>query len=213
MTDNIQIQGILQSAHKYRLKPFEPVITEILKHFHSIDKLKELDCLELGPANLTDMMRFLKDQAQVKSISAAGRGIIWPWTRHKNFIRENIQNTNFLEFFKNNKSRKFDLIYSRHVMEQHSINPWILLASREYWAQFKKSSFNNFDEHYPASPANIQSVFKRAWKSLRPGGIIISQIAKHKYSCLDDEFLKKLKPAHIEKRLLGSLSCIISVTK
>jgi hypothetical protein len=206
-------QDIVRSAQGFRLTPFQDILSDILEQHNSLANLAQLDCLELGPANLVDMMRFLKIEARVKSMLGIGRGIRWPWTRHRAFIRDHTQNRPFLDYFKNNRSTHFDLIYSRHVMEQHSIDPWILLGSHAYWAQFKKQSFTDYDEHYPASPPNIQMTFNHAYRALKPGGLIVSQIAKQRFSCLDEAFLKTLKPSHISRRSIGRLSCIVTVIK
>ena len=60
---------------------------------------------------------------------------------------------------------------------------------------------------------NIQAIFQEAFRLLKPGGAVISQIAKKKHSWLDRAFLEKLGVECIRERLLGKLSCIITVVK
>jgi len=98
-------------------------------------------------------------------------------------------------------------------MEQHSINPWILLSSQAYRQQFKKGRFTDFDASYPGSIPNLQAAFREAWALLRSGGVIISCIGKRKYSALDSRFLDELKPRQIHVRDLGRLSRMVTLGK
>jgi hypothetical protein len=119
-----------------------------------------------------------------------------------------------LEFFNAQRGGTgYDLIYSRLVMEQHSINPWILLSSQAYRQQFKKRRFADFDASYPGSIPNLQAVFRKAWALLKPGGVIISVIGKREYSALESSFLGGLKPRHTNLQDLGRLSRIVTLSK
>ncbi len=98
-------------------------------------------------------------------------------------------------------------------MEQHSIHAGILLTSRVYWRYFKENRFKNQGEDYTSSIPNIRAIFKEAYRILKPGGAIISQIEKRKHSALDRSFLENLGPRQITERLLDRLSSIVTVVK
>jgi len=205
--------SLIKNNKKFRLTPFHEILEEILQHFGSLEALKGRNILELGPGARTDLMRFLDLKFQPRSMEGAGRSVVWPFTSNKDFIRTHVKRTPFLKFFDAKGNKKYDLIFSRFVMEKHSISPWILLFSKAYWAQFKKKKFSDFDKNYPASLPNIQAVFTRAFKSLKPGGVIISLIAKKKNSGLDQNFLKSLKPVDVMVRDLRLFSSIVTVKK
>jgi hypothetical protein len=214
MSRRPDVSALVGSYPRYRLGPFSPILEEMLQHFESLDKLRDRTVLELGPGNRVELMRFLAQEAAVESIQGVGRSIVWPWTRHRAFIQAHVVNARLLEFFKaQRRGTGYDLIYSRLVMEQHSIDPWILLSSEAYRQQFKKRRFTDFDASYPGSIPNLQAVFLKAWTLLYPGGVIISVIGKRKYSALDSSFLERLKPRYINVQDLGRLSCIVTLGK
>ena len=208
------VSALVKAHSQYGLRPFSPILTEILRHFETLDNLKDRTVLELGPGNRVGLMRFLAQECAIKSIQGVGRSIQWPWTRHKAFIHAHVVNARLLDFLAQPQSAAtYDLIYSRLVMEQHSIDPWILLSSQAYRQQFKKRRFTDFDESYPASIPNLQAVFRQAWTRLRSGGMIVSQIGKRKYSALDRSFLDELKPRQIHAQDLGRLSRMVTLIK
>ncbi len=209
------VDAIINTYPRYRLAPFADILTEVFAHWGSLDALRGIDVLELGPSARVGMMRFLATKVGVKSMRGVGQTVVWPWVPHRDFIREHVESCRFLQFFERDTPSRFDLIYSRHVMEQHAINPWVLLTSAVYWAQFKKKAFANFDESYPSSVPNVQATFKAAWDTLRPGGLIISQIGKRKYGCLDEAFLGTLdpNPSVVHRRDIGSISSMVTATK
>jgi hypothetical protein len=209
------VDAIIKTHPRYRLAPFADILTEMLAQGGTLDALKGIDALELGPSTRVGMMRFLETEVEVKSMRGVGQTVIWPWVPHRDFIRDHVASCRFLQFFQRDTASRFDLIYSRHVMEQHAINPWVLLTSAVYWAQFKKKAFADFDESYPSSVPNVQATFKAAWDTLRPGGLIISQIGKRKYGCLDEAFLGTLdpKPSAVHRRDIGSISAMVTATK
>ncbi|MFC1764610.1 hypothetical protein ACFL6U_21395 [Planctomycetota bacterium] len=208
-----QLQSILKENGAYRLRPFVPILEKILSHYGSLTVLRDKDVLELGPGVRVDMMRFLQNVMGVRSISGTGSAVYWPWTQQRAFIRQHIVNQCFLEFFGSHRRAQYDLIYSRLVFEQHSIDPWRLLTGGAYWRQFKKMDFREFDETYPASIPNLRAVFKAAWKTLRPGGIIVSFVGKRKYTALDPAFLEGLRPSHYNIEEVGPLSAVITVKR
>ena len=197
----------------YHLDPFGEILSDIQTHGGPLEGLKGKHVLELGPGRRVDLMRFWRDHIQVARIQGAGKAVVFPWTRHKDFIAAHVTQIRLLDYFKRVRSSSFDLIYSRLVFEQHSIDPWVLLGSSDYWRQFRKTNFQDFGENYPASIPNLQAIFRQAYKSLKPGGLIVSFIGKRHYSALDSGFLKKLKPAAVYEREIGDLSSMVSVVK
>ena len=128
-------------------------------------------------------------------------------------LRELRVHAGSLEGLRGLPSRSFDIADSRHVMELHSIDPRVLLTSRRYWSQFTGRGFRDLGEDYPSSRANIRAVFAEVFRVVRPGGVIVSQIARKKNSCLDAEFVESLGPASIRERPLGRLSSIVTVVR
>jgi len=207
------VQQLIKQHRNYALVSFAPILEEILGHFGSLKNLAGKDVLELGPGTRVDLMRFLLDRVKLGSIAAAGRSAPRPWARQRDFIGEHVRNVHLLDFFSGSLEPRYDLIYSRFVFEQHSIDPWILLGSRSYWGQFKKRDFKDFDEAYPASIPNLQAVFRKAWCTLRPEGVLISCLGKRQYTVLDRGFLETFNPQSIIIRDMGRLSQIVTVVK
>lgn len=204
---------IHQQQNHYTLAPFAPLLEQILAHFGSLDCLKDKNVLELGPGSRMDLLRFLHDQIGVRAIRGVGRSVTLPWTQHRRFQCEICQNIRFMDFFSSLSESLYDLIYSRFVFEQHSIDPLILLSSRAYWNQFKKKRFSDFDETYPASIPNLQTVFRMLWQTLRPGGLFLALIGKRKYSALDRDFLASFQTQAVSILNRGSLSQVVVVKK
>jgi len=209
----IESKDIIRQYRKYHLSPFKEILTEILDHFDTLENLQNLRVLELGPGSKVNLMRFLVNETEISCIKGIGRSPVLPWHLHKQFIRDNCINTLLLLYLKKEIARSFDLIYSRHLMEQNSIHPGILITSPVYWKYIRENRFQNPGTDFPSSKLNIQAIFIEAYRILKPGGIIISQIAKKNYSCIDDDFIKKLKPKKGNARNIGKLSQVVTLIK
>jgi len=157
-------------------------------------------------------MRFLSEEMGA-SVRGLGRAPLWPWTPHRQYLRKHITNTLLLDHLPNIASQPYDIIYSRHVAEQHSIHAGILLTSHIYWRYIRENRFKTPGEEFPSSLPNIHAIFKHCYRILKPGGIIISQIGRRRYSALGRPFLDTLKPRKIAERPLGKMSCIVTVVK
>ena len=197
----------------YNLTPFRDMLEDVQTHVVPLDSLAGKHILELGPGRRVDLMRFWINEIHAAQVTGVGKALLFPWTRHKAFINQHVINARLLDFFKKAKVNTYDLIVSRLVFEQHSIDPWILLGCKDYWNQFKQQNFQDFGENYPASIPNLQAVFRKAYKTLKPGGSVVSFIGKRHYSALDRSFLDQLKPATIHEREIGPLSSIVTVIK
>jgi hypothetical protein len=213
MTPGQEVQELVTLRCPYALTPFIPILQQILSDFGELGNLNGKDVLELGPGARVDLMRYLLDKAELRSIAGAGHSMHRPWSRQRRFIREHVMNVRLLDYFKAPLVPRYDLIYSRFVFEQHSIDPWILLTSRAYWRQFKKKDFHDFDETYPASIPNLRAVFDRAWQVLRAQGLFVALIGKRKYAALDRDFLERYRPRVLNIRDIGRLSQIVTVGK
>lgn len=203
---------IIKAHRKYHLAPYREILTELLEHVGSLDTLKGTRILEIGPGNRVNLMRFLSEEIGV-SIHGIGLAPLWPWTPHRQYIREHITNAYLLDSLPNMEPQSYDIIYSRHVMEQHSIHAGMLLTSRIYWRYIRENRFKYPGEDFPSSLPNIQAIFRHCYRILKPGGIIISQIGRRRYSALDRPFLDSLNPRTISERHLGKISSIVTVIK
>jgi len=213
MTPEQEVQELITPHRSYALTPFVPILQQVLNYFGDLGKLRGRDVLELGPGTRVDLMRFLSDKAELRSIKGVGHSVHRPWSRQRRFIRQHVMNVRLLDYLKAPLTPRYDLIYSRFVFEQHSIDPWILLTSRAYWRQFKKKDFHDFDQTYPASIPNLRSVFDRVWQVLRSQGLFVALIGKRKYAALDRDFLERYRPRVLNIRDIGRLSQIVTVGK
>ncbi len=205
-------QLILQYK-KYGLRPFKEIIHELLQVYPQPTALQNVSVLELGPGTKVNLLRFLAEKNPAATVRGAGRHVVWPWTPQRAFIEQHVANTFLLPHLNDLPARSIDIIYSRHVMEQHSIHAGILITSPVYRRYIRDNRFQKPGIDLPASVPNLQAVFRNAYKALKKNGVIISQIAKSKYGVLDDSFLKKLKAKQVNRRSIGRLSEIVTVIK
>jgi hypothetical protein len=204
---------IAAEYRRYGLGPFLEILRELLAHAGSLEGLRGTRVLELGPRNKVGLMRFLLEVAHAEHIRGVGRMRIWPWTRNRAFVEEHVDDAYLLDHLRKVPSASYDIVYSRHVIEQHSIDPWVLLTSRRYWGQFAKGGFKDLGESYPSSCANVHAIFGEVFRIVKPGGPIVSQIAKTGNSGLDAAFLEGLGATSIRERSLGRRSSIVTVRR
>ncbi len=208
-----QIEDLLKQYRSYHLKKYRFILEELFSHFENLDALKNKSVLELGPGEKINLFRFFKEASGVKTILAVGRMPAGFWNARKYAAHSELKNQFILPFLKSQRKNSFDIIYSRHVLEKNSINPLALLKSKSYWRHIKENRMQNPGKDLPASEANIKAIFKEAYRALKPGGIIITQIAKAKNNVLDDDFLSAYRVKTINIRKLGRLSMIITLVK
>ncbi len=196
---------------KYRLNDFREILQELLNNLSGFENFAGKSIIELGPGTKLNLLRFFLKESGAASVLAAGRTISFNNTA----LHKMVTDIHLLPFLKNQKSKSADIIYSRHVFEQNSFHPILLLRHPAYWRTIKENRFDHPGIDFPSSRENMQAVFKQAWRVLKPGGIIVSQIAKRKSSVLTDSFLKQLRPRaeQISKRKLGRFSEIVTVVK
>ncbi len=204
-------EDLIRKYKKYRLKDFKEIIRALIAHLGDIEDLKGKTILELGPGSRQNLIRFLRNETGAASVLAAGKTITLMGKKSD----EKPADTYLLPFLKSQKAKSIDIIYSRHVLEKNSIHPFLLIKHPAYWKAIRDNSINNPGSDFPASIANMQAVFNQAYRILKPGGIIISQIAKRKNSALTDAFLSRLKPRpkRVKTKELGRRSKIITVVK
>jgi hypothetical protein len=159
------------------------------------------------------LLSFLATETSIASIKGIGRVPLTVRPRPAARTSAIIENTYLLPYLQGLESGSVDIVYSRYVMEQHSIHAWVLLTSRIYWRYLKENKFNRPEQDYPSSRPNLQAIFKEACRIIKPGGIIISQIAKKRYSALDGRFLEDCRLSKVSERELGKLSTIVTVVK
>lgn len=208
-----QIKVFLKKYRKYRLISFKHILQEMLLYYGALDALKGKAILELGPGTKLNLLRFLVEQSGAQSVTGIGRVPQWFWLSDKKALQDYVENDYILPRLKSRKAKSVDLIYSRHVMEEHSIHPLILLQNPVYRKSVKENRMANPGKDFPSSAANIQAIFKEAFRLMRPGGLMISQIGKKKNSVLNDDFIKSLRATKISIREIGRLSQIVTMQK
>ena len=202
-------EQLIQRNKKYRLNDFKEILQELLVFAEQFENLKGKHILELGPGTKLNLFNFLKNESGAASVRAAGKTVALQKSQAKTAAVDSY----LLPFIKKQKAKSFDVIYARHVFEKNSIHPLLLITHPAYRRAIMENRFDTPGVDFPSSFENMQAVFKQAYRILKPGGIIISQIAKRKNSVLTDAFLSKLKPAEIRKRELGRFSEIVTVVK
>jgi predicted SAM-dependent methyltransferase len=158
------------------------------------------------------MLRFLQEQARVACVLGIGKSRPSFW-RRSTAAETRVRDEYLLPALRGMSSASIDVIYSRHVLEQHSIEAGVLLKDPEFKRAIKDNRFDDLPETFPASPRNIQAVLKECMRILRPGGAMITQIAKKKYGVLTTEKLQTFQPDKLSHRELGRLSEIWTLVK
>jgi len=190
----------------YRLKAFQQIIAELLAIYPTFPELPGLKLLELGPGQNLELLRLLRDQGKAAVVQGIGRSRAAFWKRPQPRNAGLVEDTLILPALQQRAAASVDLIYSRHVLEQHSIEAAILLQDPEFKRTIKDNRFGDLPEAFPAAPRNILAIFGECYRILKPGGVIISQIAKQKYRVLLPEGLQAFKPAKLSFRQLGRFS-------
>ncbi len=111
------------------------------------------------------------------------------------------------------ETESMDLIYSRHVLEQHSIEARILLQHPGFKSAIRNNQFDDLPESFPASRRNIQAVFKECQRILKPSGASIVQVAKKKYGVLSEATLQAYEPRELQVANIGRYSELIMLVK
>lgn len=122
-------------------------------------------------------------------------------------------NAHLLPVLQEKRFDSIDLIYSRHVLEQHSIEARILLKHDGFKEAIRSNQFGDLPETFPASPRNILAVFQECYRILKPGGAIITQIAKKKYGVLTETHLQTFQPEALRIVDIERFSQLITFVK
>ena len=202
---------LIKKYKKYSLKDFEEIFKELSAHLENVENLKGKTILELGPGTKLNMLNFLQNETDAVCVWAAGKTV----SVKKNVAQGNVADAYLLPFLKKQKAKSVDIIYSRHVFEKNSFHPLLLIKHPAYWNAIKNNTFENPGIDFPSSEENMQAVFRQAWRVLKPGGVIISQIGKRKAGILKERFISQLKPAasEVSRRELGRFSEIVTIVK
>lgn len=195
----------------FKLKAYQPILDAINGAYGSTNKLKGLRILELGPGRRLFFLNYLHKLISDVDLQAVGK--TWP-----PFAQETpfpVYDSYLFPFLKRQRSNTFDIIFSRHVMEQNAFHPLLLMRHPAYKQAIKENRFKSGSADFPSSAANVEAVFKQAYRALKPGGLLISLIAKRKYAVMDPEKLQSLRPqpARIDSYLIGRLSALTVVQK
>ncbi len=187
------VENIIKSASQKGYKhinDFKNIITEIMREHKSIENLKHLKILELGPGVKLDLIKFLKNEAKVKEANSVGKHL---FLLKRSSSQDCLKDSYILPYLKSLPNNHVDLIYSRFVMERYSIHPLILIFSPYYKNLIFKGAKKEVMKEYPSSGENIIECYKQIFKVLVEGGIIISEVSKKWLAELNDEVIKSLK--------------------
>lgn len=192
---------------KYNLKEFEFILDAIMDWAGDLHGLDGKSILELGPGTRLNLLKFFQNETAASLVCAAGKTI--------SRKQESVHAIYLYPYVKAQKSNSFDLLYSRHLFEANSIHPFLLITHPAYWKTIRENRFDNPGVDFPSSISNMQAIFVEAYRILKPGGLIFSQIAKRKNSALTDTFLDSLKPKprKIERTQRGKYSETVSILK
>ncbi len=201
---------LLQHFNRYRLKQFEVILNELLNWSKTFEHLKGKHILELGPGNRLGLLHFLSQESGAK-VEGVGKTIYIK----KSAAAALVTDSDFQPFFKTVKAKSYDVIYSRYVFETNSYHPLLLLKHPDYLKAIAQNTISNPYANFPSSLGDKQTVFKLAYRALKPGGIIISHLVKRKNSALTADFLSTLKPKPKEVRSekLKGFSAMVIVVK
>ncbi len=195
---------------RYRLNKFEPILRELLTWAGTFDQLKGKQILELGPGNRLELLRFLSVESGA-NVAGVGKTI---------YIKKSpaialVTDSDFQPFFQTVKAKSYDVIYSRYVFESNSYHPLLLVKHPAYLKAIAQNTISNPYAPFPSSIGDKQTVFKQAYRALKPGGIIISHLVKRKNSALTADFLATLKPkpGQIHSEDPKGLSSMVVVVK
>ena len=197
-----------------KLKPFKEILEELLQVYPDFPLLPKRRILELGPGRNLNLLIYLKDCSGAESVRGVGRTARAWWRPSPGELELNlVEDQYILPYLQALPTASLDLIYSRHVLEQHSIDARILLRDPVYKAAIASNSFADLPESFPASIRNIGSIFSECYRILKPGGVLITQVARRKFAVLSEAGLRAFAPRNLKFRRLGSRSEISTFVK
>jgi len=167
--------------------------------------------LELGPGRREDLLELLlhfKAEA-----SAVGMSTPRWWNRKRQLVSPRIRSAYIYPFLTSEPSESYDLIISRHVLEQYSLDAGLLLKDPAFKEAIRSNSFKDLPESFPASQKNLLAIFMACYRVLKPGGVLITQVAKKKVAILTEAGLQEFRPSKFRFRSLGRLSEISTFVK
>jgi hypothetical protein len=153
--------------HAGPFKPFKQIIREILREFRDFDLLHHRRIIELGPGDNFTLIEYLSRFADVEAA-----GLSHALQNKPMYLKE----AYIYDYLVSKKKNSCDLIYSRHVMEEHSFEAPLLLKTDIYKRLIKEGASDDLWLHYPGSRLYIIRCYKEVSRVLKTGGIIISHI-------------------------------------
>ncbi len=203
----------IQKYRRFHLEPFRDILHDILQHVESPDTIKSMKIIELGPGRKTGLLRCFSNALNAVHCRGMGRSPAVPMMPQRKRKEDLVDNCYLDKGLASLPEARFDLIYSRHVMEQFSIHPLILLKNPVYWRTIRENRFAHPGREFPGSLENIEHIFQLAFDRLKPCALMVSQIAKMQHSGLSDRFLKTLNASDVKFRKIGKWSGIVSLVK
>lgn len=209
--ENKTSDGLIKQFKNYRLKDFRYILDVLLDWSVDLKGFEGKSILELGPGTKLNLLKFLEQETSAARVAGVGKTI----KLMKSDSNILVSDSYILTFLKEQKTKSFDAVYSRHLFEANSIHPFLLIKHPVYWKTIKENCFANPGSDFPSSIANMQAIFFEVYRLIKTNGLIISQIAKREYSALTPDFLKSLKPRpkQIEQNDFGKYAQLVTVYK
>ncbi|MBN2534967.1 MAG: hypothetical protein JXB88_18945 [Spirochaetales bacterium] len=160
------LTGILKEAGS-SFKPFKHIIREILREHRDFDLLRSRKIIELGPGDNFTLIEYLSRFAEVEAAGLSHALACKPGYLKEEYI---------YDYLASKKQNSSDLIYSRRLMEEHSLEAPLLLKTDIYKRLLSEGPSDDLWLQYPGSRLYLIRCYKEARRVLKTGGIIISHV-------------------------------------
>lgn len=162
---------------------YYPVLTELLREFGSLDKLKDKQILELGPGGNLHLAEKLHTLSKFQAVGLSQ-------FVHSQF--DWLVEKDIYHYLAAQKEETFDVIYSRRVMEQNSFEPGLMVQQEFYHKLIREGADKTEMVEYQGSKLNLIRNYIEIQKVLKLNGIVISHVGNRRLAAFHDQHLHKL---------------------
>ena len=107
-------------------------------------------------------------------------------------------------------SKSVNIIFSRHVLERHSLDGRLMFKLPQYRRAIQENQFHDLPVDFPGSTANLEAILRECIRILDQGGVFVAQIARRKYNPLNSAWFEAAGMQQVRMRDLGRRSQIYS---